>query len=67
VEGPYTPAYERIQVAVHGLAAAPARVRVDGKEVADPRFESAARTLTIEAGLFNSIEIGGFPKPPISG
>jgi alpha-glucosidase len=57
VEGPYTPAYERIQIAVHGLAEAPARVRVDDQAVAESQYDDVTRTLTVEAGLFDSIEI----------
>jgi alpha-glucosidase len=55
--GPFTPPYDRVQVVVHGLAAAPQHVLVDRVTSASSAFDRQAHTLTLETGLFHTIEL----------
>jgi alpha-glucosidase len=57
VEGPFAPPYQHIQVAVHGVTAAPRDLSVDGEALDEPAFDPLARTATFETGLFQSIEM----------
>jgi alpha-glucosidase len=57
VEGPFVPGYERIQVAVHGLAAAPGEISVDGQPIGAPSYDPQARTATLGTGLFRALEV----------
>ena len=54
--GPFTPGYERIEVAIHGLTARPERVSVDGERVGEVEYEPATRTARFHTGLFDLIE-----------
>jgi alpha-glucosidase len=69
-EGRFTPAYERVRVALHGLDAAPREVWVDGAPVADSGFDAGAHLcppadgtalprppFVFEAGMFETIEV----------
>ena len=54
--GPFTPGYERIEVAIHGLTARLEHVSVDGERVAKVDFDPATRTARFHTGLFDLIE-----------
>jgi alpha-glucosidase len=54
-EGPFTPAYERIQVQLHGLSSPPEVCLADGAPVELARFSSRTRTATLETGLFRTL------------
>ena len=55
-EGPYRPEYDRIRVLVHGLAAPPQRVSVDGAAL-DAAYNDGDRTARFETELFDRIEV----------
>jgi alpha-glucosidase len=55
-EGPYRPAYDRIQLIVHGVTAVPRSLHVDGRPI-DAEYDDADRALRFETGLFDMIEL----------
>ena len=57
VTGAFTPSYDCIQVAIHGLSRETGEVRVDGAPVTAPLYDPKARALTFETGLFHTIEV----------
>ena len=56
-QGAFTPTYTRVQVAVHGIRAAPTSIKRDETEILDADWDEAARTVTFEAPLFTTIEL----------
>jgi alpha-glucosidase len=56
VDGPFEPGYDRFQVTIHGLAAAPRRVLVDGQPVG-VSFDAARKTASLTAGSWRSLEV----------
>jgi alpha-glucosidase len=56
VEGSYDPGYDRFEIRVHGLEAAPHRVLVDGQAV-EAVFDRETRTASLAAGWWTAVEI----------
>jgi len=56
-QGPFTPTYDRIQVVVHGIRDAPLQAHADDVAVAPPVLDASARTLTLNTGLFRTVEL----------
>jgi alpha-glucosidase len=56
VEGPFDPGYERFEITIHGLKAAPHRVLLDGQE-ADVAFDQDAGSARLAVGAWSRIEL----------
>jgi alpha-glucosidase len=56
VEGPFDPGYQRFEVHIHGLAAAPQQVLLDG-QVADLAYDPEARTARLSAGPWTCLQV----------
>ena len=55
-QGSFSPAYRRIEVAVHGLHAALQELVVDGEPIVETQFDPQTHTLTFKTGLFGTID-----------
>ncbi len=60
VQGPFNPGYDRFEVTIHGLEAAPRQVLVDGQPV-DLAFDTEASTVHLMANPWTHLEVAKHP------
>ncbi len=56
VQGPFSPAYSRFEITIHGLDSAPERVLLDG-QAADVAFDAETRKAHLTAGPWLRLEV----------
>ncbi len=57
VDGPFQPGYDRFEIQIHGLEAAPRQVRLDGQTVEGVHFDAESRTARLMARSWADLEI----------